>query len=158
LRTRRAQAALKYKPPGVKILLVAEAPPASLERYFYFENVQAHDALFRYVARGVLGTEPTRANKPEFLAKLRDAGVFLIDVSPDPIAPQMALGQFVPDLVERAKALRPEKVILIKATVYDAAFAALRKAGLPVVGQRIPFPSSGQQRRFELAFKQALGA
>jgi hypothetical protein len=40
-------------------------------------------------------------------------------------------------------------VILIKATVYDVAFYALREARLPVVDERVPFPGSGQQKRFE---------
>jgi hypothetical protein len=42
--------------------------------------------------------------------------------------------------------------VLIKATVYDAAFEPLAKAGLPVVDEPVPFPGSGQQRRFEKAF------
>jgi hypothetical protein len=47
-------------------------------------------------------------------------------------------------------------VILIKATVYDAAFAALCEANVPVVDERIPFPGSGQQARFAQAFEHAL--
>lgn len=158
LRCKRAQAAHKYKPAEVKTLLVAEAPPAAPDRYFYFENVASHDSLFRCVARGVLSVEPTRTNKPHLLLKLRDDGVFLIDGSLDRVTPGTQLAQFLPDLVKRAKALTPEKLILIKATVYDAAFAALTDAGLPVVAQRVPFPGSGQQRRFELTFKKALAA
>jgi hypothetical protein len=64
----------------------------------------------------------------------------------------------VSDLVARVTALSPEKIILIKATVYDTAFEALHAAGLPVVNERIPFPGSGQQKRFEAAFARALAA
>jgi hypothetical protein len=139
------------------VLLVAEAPPSALDRYFYFTDVREQDSLFRYVARGVLGVEPTRDNKGVLLAGLRKAGVFLVDVSPDPLA-DTPLSHFVPDLVTRVEALAPEKVILIKATVYDTAMGALRKAGQPVIDQRIPFPGSGQQKRFEVAFRRALEA
>jgi hypothetical protein len=63
----------------------------------------------------------------------------------------------VPDLVERVKRLDPEKIILIKTRVYDAAYLALANAGLPVVPERVPLPGSGQQKRFEEAFARALG-
>ena len=33
----------------------------------------------------------------------------------------------------------------------DYAFAALRDGNFPVVDERVPFPGSGQQRRFETA-------
>lgn len=61
-------------------------------------------------------------------------------------------------LVRRCQQLRPSAIVLIKASVYDAAYVRLREAGLPVVGVRIPFPGSGQQRRFEEVFPQALHA
>jgi hypothetical protein len=139
----------------VKLLLVAEAPPSALDRYFYFEDVREQDSLFRYVVRGVLGVEPTRQDKGELLNRLRDKGVFLIDLSPEPLS-TVPLSDFVSDLVTRVTAISPEKVILIKATVYDAAFEALRDACLPVVNERVPFPGSGQQKRFEAAFARAL--
>lgn len=156
-RRRRVRASRKFRPDNVKLLLVAEAPPSALERYFYFAEVREQDALFRYVARALLGIEPARDNKRDLLARLREEGVFLIDVSPDPLS-GTPLSHFVPDLVKRVSALAPEKVILIKATVYDAAFWALREADLPVVDERIPFPGSGQQKRFEAAFARALAA
>jgi|SRR5215218_7009160 len=137
-RRRRARAARKFRPDIVKLLLVAEAPPSALDRYFYFEDVREQDALFRYVARGLLGVEPTRENKGDLLGRLRDEGVFLIDVSADPLS-DTPLSELVPDLVRRVKALAPEKVILIKATVHDSAFQALRGAGLPVVDERSRF-------------------
>jgi len=52
------------------------------------------------------------------------------------------------DLVNRAAALKPRHVLTIKVTVCDLAQQPLRAAGLHVVDQRVPFPGSGQQRRF----------
>ena len=75
------------------MLLGAEAPPRALDRYFYFEDVTEQDALFRYVATRVPGEKPTRDNQPQFLARLRDRGFFLIDLKVDPVKRIAAGGQ-----------------------------------------------------------------
>ena len=154
-RERRTRAARRFKPRKVELLLVAEAPPGTLERYFYFPEVTEHDSLFRYVARAILKIEPTRANKAELLGQLRDRGVFLIDLKRDPVD-GTPLADGVPGLLRRVKRLDPEKIILIKATVHDAAYLPLVGAGLPVAPERVPFPGSGQQTRFEEIFARAL--
>ena len=61
-RRRREQAAAKYRPEVVELLLIAEAPPSALDRYFYFDGVTRHDSLFGHVARAVLGIEPSRSD------------------------------------------------------------------------------------------------
>lgn len=154
-RRRRQRAARKYRPDRVALLLIAEAPPSALDRYFYFEDVREQDSLFRYVARAILKAEPTRDNKPDLLQRLCEHGVLLIDLKPDPVD-RTPLADHVPGLVRRVKRIAPSKIILVKASVYDASFAALSESGLPVVDQRVPFPGSGQQRRFEVAFTAAL--
>ena len=154
-RARRETEAFRYKPDRIDLLLVAEAPPASLDRYFYFDDVSEQDSLFRCVCRGVLGREPTRQRKAELLLALRDRGVFLIDLQEEPVD-GTPLREFVPGLVERCRALSPRRIILIKATVFDAAYVALKRAGLPVSRERTPFPGSGRQREFEIAFRRAL--
>jgi hypothetical protein len=138
------------------VLLVAEAPPSAVDRYFYFPNVREQDSLFRYVARGMLAREPTRSNKTALLARLCDAGVFLIDLCVRPIGDAADLSYCVADLVQRASALAPEHIILIKMTVYRAALVPLQSAGLPVVDGPIPFPGSGQQLKFVESFDRAL--
>jgi hypothetical protein len=155
-RLRRSRAAAKYRPRNVELLLVAEAPPAALDRYFYFEEVREHDSLFRYVAKATLGADPTRDNKAELLARLRDRGVFLIDLKLDPVDGS-ALSDHVAELIRRVEEIGPSKIVLIKAGVFDAAYRPLAEAGFPVVDERVPFPGSGQQRRFEEAFGRALG-
>jgi hypothetical protein len=154
-RARRRAAAERFRPNQIDLLLVAEAPPSALDRYFYFLDVRDKDSLFRYVVRGILNREPTRSGKADFLAELRNRGVFLIDLSEDPLG-AAPLSSFVPSLIERCRTLNPKRIILIKTTVFDAAHHALKGAGLPVVPQRIPFPGSGQQKNFETAFATAL--
>jgi hypothetical protein len=100
--------------------------------------------------------EPDRENKRELLKTLRDEGVFLIDVSPDPIWEKAQLRERITDLVARVRALKPEHIILIKKSVWDVARWPLMEAGLPLVDLPIPFPGSGQQRRFESEMGSAL--
>jgi hypothetical protein len=156
---RRTAAARKYRPAHVNLLLVAEAPPCTPDRYFYFEDVDRHDWLFRYVWEGLMGCKPDRSQKAEHLASLRDAGVFMIDLHEEKISqPSLAdLRPKVPGLLERCRAIKAQHIALIKWSVYDAAFEPLVAAGLPVIDERIPFPASGQQKKFLAAFRRAVG-
>lgn len=154
----RAAAAAKYRPAIVKLLLIAEAPPCAPDRYFYFEKLDIHDWLFRYVWEGLMNSKPDRSKKPEHLGMFRDAGLFLIDLHEDSISkPTLAdLKPKVPDLVRRCLRLKPQRIVLIKSSVYDAAFEALTAAGLPAMDERIPFPASGQQQKFLTGFRRAI--
>lgn len=158
-RQRRDAAQAKYKPKRVKLLLVAEAPPCTTDRYFYFEDVREQDSLFRYVCKGVLGSVSSREEKASDLARLRDAGVYLIDVCEEPIADDAKIritGEEIRALPRRCRELKPDAVILIKSNVYDLTYDNLVKAGLNVINARMPFPGSGQQRVFESEFALAL--
>lgn len=151
----RREAAERFRPESIELLLVAEAPPRVKDRYFYFGGVSEHDSLFRYVVHGLFGEFSDRGAKEGWLERLQQAGVFLVDVAEEPAGADV-LASHVSGLVERCRLLRPVHVILIKATVYDAAFLPLRRAGLPVVDKRIPFPGCGQQTGFVVAFREAL--
>ncbi|MBX3381328.1 MAG: hypothetical protein KF805_14630 [Phycisphaeraceae bacterium] len=158
---KRAKAAAEYRPRKVRLLLVAEAPPCDTSRYFYFSDVPNHDWLYVYVCRGFFGgveIADLRARKGEYLGALRDNGVWMIDVAQDGMKnPTLTqLKPLVAALVARCKAIKPEAIVLIKSSVYDAAFAALREARLPVVDVRMPFPASGQQPAFLRLFADAL--
>jgi hypothetical protein len=64
------------------------------------------------------------------------------------------LSPLVPSLIDRCRALKPRHVAFIKSIVHDVAFEPLKKAGLPVIDERLPFPASGQQRKFLDGFKE----
>lgn len=138
--------------PGRVDHLTVTAPTTEIG---YFEDVPRQDSLFRYVARAILKVEPTRENKADLLARLRDQGVFLIDLKQDPVHGG-SLAEEVPGLVRRVHALAPMKIIVIKTSVFDLVRDALLDDGLPLVDERVPFPGSGQQRRFEASFARAL--
>lgn len=161
-------ARLKYKPESVKTLLVAEAPPDSLERFFYYENVRERDYLFLGVTEALypnlkaefIASGRTPEKKSDILNKLKKDGYYLIDLSDTPITmlKSVKVETFVPNLIEKVKKIADinTNIILIKANVYDSAYKELSKLGFKVVDIRIPFPSSGQQTNFQRAFKQAL--
>lgn len=153
-RARRDRWARRFRPTHVRLLLIAEAPPSSLDRYFYFPNVATQDSLFREIASAVLSVAPTRENKRDHLEGLRDQGVFMIDAVPEPVEDRYTIE--VGQLMARIRRLNPEKVIIVKTGVYDRIFETLRDAEIPVVPVRIPFPGSGQQVKFRQAFKRAL--
>jgi hypothetical protein len=154
-RRRRQAWARRFRPAVIDLFIVAEAPPAALDRYFSFPDVFAHDSLFRQVVRTILKVEPGRADKRTHLEALRDRAVVLIDLSLDPVDGEDDLGAFVPGLIRRARRLRPRRIVLVKTGVYDAAFPAMQRAGLPVIDERVPFPGSGQQTRFRESFTRA---
>ena len=159
-KSQRHAAATKYRPARIKLLLVAEAPPCTADRYFYFEEVDQHDWLFRYVWQSLMGDKPDRTQKARHLAALREAGVFMTELHEDHVSQpsSAALETKVPGLVERCRALKPGHIVLIKSSVYDAGYEALAAAGLPVIDERIPFPASGQQKKFLELFGGALRA
>ena len=158
-----------YRPESIDYLIIAEAPPCNEARFFYFEDVKTHDSLFlnvmevlfpdvkkAYLKKG----RPTQL-KIELLERFREHGFFLLDLTDVPEAARDAktLAQYVPGLIGRVQSLahRHTKIIIIKTTVYDLVYKPLVEAGVPgVIDVRIPFPGSGQQTRFKLAFGRAL--
>jgi hypothetical protein len=157
---KRRRSAARYRPAQTDLLVVAEAPPCDADRYFYFEAVDRHDWLFRYVYEGLTGAKPTREGKAAHLAEIRDAGVFLIDLHEDHISQPKAadLTPCVPGLIDRCRAIAPKRIVLVKSIVYDVAFAPMQAARLPVIDARIPFPASGQQAKFLEGFRAAIAA
>jgi hypothetical protein len=157
-----------YQPEAIDYLIIAEAPPSNPNRFFYFEDVKTHDSLFLHVME-VLFPEikksylkkgrPTQL-KIELLERFKEHGFFLLDLSDQPCELNTEpLAALVPGLVERVHRLahRDTWIIMIKANVYDLAYKALIDAGISgVIDVRIPFPGSGQQTRFKLAFRHAL--
>lgn len=152
---RRKDSARKYQPKRIRLLLVAESPPADETRYFYFEDVETADDLFEEVC-GVLFEEKPQRDKVPYLKALRRRGVFLVDLKPDAPRRGEKLGPYVAPFLLNLDMLAPERIILIEADVYDAVYSAMKEAELPVVDVRIPFPSTGQQVDFRQKFRQAL--
>lgn len=157
----------KYKPERVKYLLVAEAPPDSLERFFYYDNVRQHDYLFLGVAEALysklkeqfLLSGRSSELKNTILQTLQQDGFYLLDLSELPLSLlDTDLQSQLPSLVDKINSVADDntQIILIKANVYDIAFYYLKQKFKNVINQRITFPGQGGQRKFQDEFKQAL--
>ncbi len=161
------KARLKYKPDDAKYLLVAEAPPNSIDRFFYYEDVNKYDYLFLGVAEAIypklknkyLLSRRNRETKKEILNKLKEEGFYLLDLSELPLSlTTNKLSSQLPTLCKKIETILNinTKIILIKANVYDIAYSYLQEKFRNVVDIRIPFPGQGNQRKFQILFNEAL--
>jgi dihydroxy-acid dehydratase len=164
-----ATAAKKYEPKGVTtILFVAESPPRSIDRYFYFEDVKRDDWLWIALMKGLYPPEwerePTktqRLRKKEWLVKFQESGFRLIDAVKEPICGKRVarIRSAAPELVKEIREIAPKQIVLIKASVHEALFEKFQNAGLTVVNDRhkpLPFPAAGWQNQFDKQFRQLI--
>lgn len=168
LETKFKTARHKYKPAMLKYLLIAEAPPDSVERFFYYENVREHDDLFLGIAQALypdakdnyLAGGRNSDIKNSLLLMFKAEGFYLMDLSDLPLSLMKGdLSSQLPTLLEKIRNVADEKtkIILIKATVYDTAFDFLKQEGfVNLVDVRIPFPGQGGQKLFQTQFSEAL--
>ena len=156
-----AKATAPYKPRHIKTLLVAEAPPCNLDRFFYFEDVKVQDSLFLEIM-GVLYPQQKQRylnngrrtqDKAELLALFAEDGYLLTDLYEVPLEP-FSDEEAIASLLARMEKLvdKSTPVILIKANVYDLLYPVLKEKGYNVVAERLPFPGSGQQKVFREKF------
>ena len=164
-------AANKYKPKDkIKYLFIAEAPPEIKEgeelRYFYFENVEKHDHLFKNIVEILFSAKYDRSDKKKWLIQLQSERFFLIDAIHTPIPSGLSnkviaglINDDFPYLLEKLKKLtdKDTKIILIKKVVYESLNRRLRKLGFNVINtEMLNFPSSGNQTQFREKFKELI--
>jgi hypothetical protein len=161
------KARLAYKPHDIRYLLIAEAPPNDVERFFYYPDVKSHDHLFLGVIETLypklkeeylLSGRKTDLKK-KILEKIKADGFYLIDLAELPLSLKPLSRNYVVHLVNRTRQLLNDgtKVILIKSNVYKLCYPGLYSAfGDAAVNVKIPFPSTGHQIGFHAAFTSAL--
>lgn len=167
-------ARLKYKPEKIKYLLVAETPPKSdSKRFFYFEKVEDQDSLFIETMKLLYPAETEnvvaktiRGHKKAFLEMFKRDGFYLIDSLDSPFEERyppskkvrlIKMGQR--NLLVKIRELSDDdtKVILIAAPVYEANFIYLSQNGVNVINtQSIDFPGSGGQIKYKEKMKSIL--
>ncbi|HEY0057488.1 MAG TPA: hypothetical protein VGB56_00050 [Flavisolibacter sp.] len=168
LEARYRKARNKYKPRQVKTLFIAEGPPNSLDRHFYFEDVKQHDSLFLEIM-GILYPEQKQRYlssrrdtilKTELLESFQEDGYWLMHLSEIPCNLNAPLPTLVPSLLLRLqKEIDKETpIILIKSSLYDLCYKLLVLQGYKVSNERIPFPGSGQQGVFREKVRKALAS
>lgn len=152
----------EYRPPHVRLLLVAESAPDPGDgnrRFFYAPTLAAADNLFRGVVQGLYGHRFPRgsagANKVPWLERLRQDGVFLIDVLPWPAnrlrasARRQALREHADAAVSNAKELAPQGIVVCHTGTFRVISGPLRTARLPLLHEEpLPFPLGNWRDEF----------
>jgi hypothetical protein len=178
-----ALASRKYRPAAVRILFIAEAPPAyESRRFFYFTDLRQQDTLFLEMMKSLYPLEVgfsgdqfkdgfssrvIRLRKSELLNKFKSDGFFLIDACEQPMpngantASKTALMRnALPALKTRVRQLSSAEtagVLLIGAVTYDACAGALRDEGANVLNTAaINHPARGGQILFRAKLRAAL--
>lgn len=155
----------EFLPTPVKVLWVLESPPKSdPPRYFYRLELTRYDGLYREVMK-CLGIEPTNP-KTEGLQEFKSRGHLLIDVvkcpvdkDNSPLRPQM-IKNCSEIFKKEVLSLNPQKIMIIKADVYQPALEALAEIGVAsrvLNAGSIPFPSNGHQKTFRREVTKMLG-
>lgn len=158
------EAAAQYAPSQTRVLFVAESPPSSTDRYFYFPDVKSGDSLWRELTRALYPhefgeTREERERKHGWLKRFQTDGYRLIDAVKEPGKPtRAAIRGNAARLIEKIREIDPRQVVLITVPVYDTLSGSLEEAGVPAVDCPLPFPGSGQQREFRDQFKALVEA
>ena len=170
-----AKATLRYKPATVRVLFIAEAPPAfRFHRLFYFEDLRDGDTLFLEMMKTLYASavgftkngfssgssaQGIRSRKSELLARFMREGYFLIDASEEPMPDRASSSQklallraSVPRLIVRLKEFSIGKntpIVLIGGVAYSACAQSLMNLGFNVINEAmIDHPARGGQLRF----------
>lgn len=163
---KRQNAQSSYKPNIIKYLLIAEAPPRNLSRYFYFTDVHNQDSLFLYTMQVIFpelkneylkqGRVPSK--KRNLLESFKNQGFYLIDLSENPKMTNKQMKDSVSDLLARVENIinTETQIIIIKASVYDLIYDTLKSTFNNTIDVRIPFPGQGHQQNFLHKFEEAI--
>jgi hypothetical protein len=180
-----ALASRKYHPAGVRILFVAEAPPAyESKRFFYFTGLRQADTLFLEMMKTLYPVEvgysgdrfrdgfssgAIRLRKPELLNRFKSDGFYLIDACERPMPRGANTGLKVALMQEALPALKAKVrrlcgaetvgVLLIGTVTFRVCADALRGEGVNVLNEvAINHPARGGQILFRAKLRAALNA
>lgn len=159
------EAAGRYRPEKIRVLFIAESPPAFLDKakqsYFFFESNPGQDILFATVIKALFKTKYRKkdGNKPDLLRQFQAGGFRLMDAVEYPINRVdgkkvktsdrvLEIQANIPGLLSRLYKLRRRKIllpdsgiILIKKVVFEMLYKPLTDAGYRVLhNNKIDFP------------------
>ncbi|POH59628.1 hypothetical protein C3B59_17180 [Cryobacterium zongtaii] len=158
----------EWKPAHVRLLLIGESAPAADAddlRFFYAPVLTRADNLFRSVVGAAYERPTLKAGEPKapWLTRLRDDGIYLIDLAPYPVnhlgsgERRRVLRENAPACVAAAGALKPEGIVVCHGPSFEILCQPLRAAGLPLLHEdRIPFPLGNTRAEFIEKFQRAL--
>jgi hypothetical protein len=178
-------ASKKYRPASIKLLFIAESPPAlKSARFFYFASLNNGDTLFLEMMKVLypidtgfvqcsdeeksnFEAKQVRQKKEKFLAKFSRDRFYLIDASEQPMpedadaaAKVRIIRGALPQLRKKVRELcrrRDVPIILIGSPAYSVCAKALRKDGLRILNdEMINHPSRGGQKLFRRKLRKIL--
>ena len=164
-----SQAREEYRPDQIRVLLIAESPPSS-GGYFYFPTTIGKDHLFRETMKALelwpIETPMRKGlDKRPLLEEFGSKGFFLIDTCQVPVDKLPAaqkkheILREASGLALRAEDLHPDRIIIVKKTVYKPVREALERTGLRhriLNAKPLKFPSHGNQRDYRSSLRRLL--
>jgi hypothetical protein len=156
----------RYEPEKVRLVIIAESPPAS-GKYFYNPEGVIREPLFAALMKQ-LGTSPT--TKEDGLREFQRRGWVLVDATYEPVnkltsrsSRDKAIAQGYPLLRDDLASLMRERsvpIILIKENVCRILKPKLVQDGFNVLNGDcvIYFPSTGRQKEFHQQFGATLAS
>jgi hypothetical protein len=177
------EAARRYLPNPVRLLFIAEAPPAfKVNRLFYFTGLTDGDTLFLEMMKVLYPAEvgysdgtfqpgssvkQMRLQKPELLRRFQNDGCHLIDAYEQPMpdgadtaTKTVLMRSTLPALQRKVRRLvgkRSVPIILIGGITYSVCAEALRLDGQNVANNTmINHPARGGQKLFRAKLRDVL--
>jgi hypothetical protein len=185
MQTRFAEAKSRYKPKALKLLFIAEAPPAyRVNRFFYFTGLKNGDTLFLEMMKVLYPAEvgfrhgafqpgfsvqQMRQQKTALLRRFQYDGYYLIDACKEPMpdgadtaAKMRRMRASLPALLRNVRQIVNERtipIVLIGAVTYSVCAEALRLDGRNAVNNAmINHPARGGQTLFRSKLQAALSS
>ena len=172
-----AEASRKYRPTPIRLLFIAEAPPAlKFGRFFYFASLTNGDTLFLEMMKVLypidtafveyddnrkpdFDAKRVRQSKEKWLKKFKRDGFYLIDALEQPMpenagttTKKQMIRSALPELRRKVRRLCSDgdvPVILIGSPTYSVCAEAIRKDGLRLLNEEmIDHPARGGQKLF----------
>lgn len=156
----------RYLPSQRKIVFVLESPPKS-GLYFYKPDGSVSEPLFRAIMKDILEIAPR--TKSEGLEQFASRGYLLVDATYTPVNHDHLSGRQRNELIVadfplllddlRNHTAADTGVILVKANICELLEPLLVRNGFVVLnrGQKVPFPSTGNQNKFRSTVRPLVG-
>ncbi len=154
----------EYWPEKIKIIFLLESPPVSGD-YFYDPDGKTTEQLFSSMMK-LIGCRPESkaAGLKEFAKKhyvIADATYSPVNQIKNKRKRNEAILRDLPNLIDDLRKMigrRRVKLILVKANICRMLEAPLKAIGFNVInnGIMVPYPGSGQQKKFSKAIKRIL--
>ena len=141
----------QFRPRRVKLLFVAESPPAS-GKFFYDKGPMTRFTAKAFEAAHGLTFDPT--DQKEFLTYFKSCGCFLDDICHSPIDGlpvedrTRRLAESVAGFARRIAEFKPKAIVAVLKKIETHARIAAAQAGLHVPIHVVPFPGRGHQTKY----------